>query len=164
MTALPTPGAYLVIQTHSLMAQGIRLGCALGGTWSRFNHAAIYAGGHVVIEANPAGVQERPLDEYDPSQWCASRIPLTRWEQEKVLGYARSKIGTPYGWLDIVALAAVQFDHCPTWLERTAEGDDRLVCSQLVAYAYAAAGVPVVPGDPWRVTPGALADAILTQP
>ena len=164
----PLPGDYLVIRTHGLMAQGIRFGCAIGGTWSPYNHAAIYVGpvDHVpsIVEANPSGVCVTDLSTYAPEDVIVSRRALSPWERAKITTAARALVGTPYGWLDIAALAAVQLRHCPRWLEDRAKRDDRLVCSQVVTTAYAAAGLTVIPGkDPWAVTPGDLAQQALVD-
>ena len=164
----PAEGDYLVIRTHGIVAEGIRLACAIGGTWSAYNHAAIYVGVvngiHSIVEANPSGVQVSPLSSYPFDDYVISRLPLSPWERAKVSTAARSYVGTPYGWLDIVALGAVQLHHCPTWLRVRAERDDRIVCSQLVTACYEAAGITVVPGkEPWAVTPPDLAQADLVE-
>lgn len=158
------PGDFLLVRSHGIAAQAIRIADAIGGTWSDYNHAGILdqalTGEWVVIEADPSGVQVSPLSEYPRSDCLVASPPIDAWQARKVVAYARDKVGTPYGWLDIVALGAVQLRHCPRWLEDRARRDDRIVCSQLVAAAYAAAGHPLGTKDPWAATPGYLGQLI----
>lgn len=149
------PGDYLAIRTHGAAACAIQV-----GTISRWNHAAIYVGAGNIIEATPQGVALNHVTDYDPADVVASNVDLTGPQRAQVCAYALGKRGTPYGWADIVALALVALGIRPQWLDDYARRDDRLVCSQLVAYAYDAAGVRLGDLDPWTVTPGDLAELI----
>lgn len=149
-------GDFLVVRSTGWAARLIQI-----GTRSRWNHAAIDVGNGQLVEANPNGVQRKPVTEYGTDQYVTSRLELTDSQRDDIVAYAVRAIGTPYGWVDIVALALVAVGIRPGWLDRYAARTDRLVCSQLVAYAYAAAGCPVSSADPWTVTPGDLADVLL---
>ena len=157
----PQPGDYFAIQTHGIAALAIQV-----GTRSRWNHAAIYVGDGRIVEAKPRGVVYSPITDYARTDYVISAVPFDAWQRQKIVAAAdrlvAARVG--YGWLDIVALAAVQFGRCPAWLENRAKRDDRLVCSQVVSSCWAAAGVEAVPGkDPWAVTPGDLAAAELVS-
>ena len=161
----PQPGDYLVIKSHGWAARLIQI-----GTRSRWNHAAIYVGLRngvpSIVEAKPSGVGFSPLSNYHREDYVVSKRNLTSWERIKVVGGAARlvKKRTKYGWLDIVALSAVQLNACPAWLRSIAKNDDRLVCSQVVSACWAKAGVEAVPNkDPWAVTPGDLADEELVE-
>lgn len=159
------PGDYLSIHTTGWAALGIQV-----GTRSWFNHAAVYvgleAGVPTIVEARPDGVHYAPLSDYDRLSYVVSRIPLTPWQRAKIVSAAGRLVDahTGYGWLDIVALAAVQLHRCPQWLRDRAKRDDRLVCSQVVTACYQAAGLSIIPDtDPWAVTPGDLAREELVE-
>lgn len=168
-------GDYVVVRSSGWAARLIQLGNLIArlrrrqapGSW-RWNHAAIDIGDGTLVEANPHGVQRMPVTEYDPTEYLEAHVDLTDHERDLIVAYAIAHIGTPYGWVDIVALALLTFGVRPEWLDRFAARTDRLVCSQLVAYAYATAGVDLTPpgedaGRPWTVTPGDLAAVILDR-
>ena len=154
----PLAGDYIVFKSTGWAARAIQY-----GTRSRWNHAAIALGDGFIVEAVPSGIRRTALADYDHREYVVGRRHLTSWQRSKVCAYATSRIGAGYGWLDIAALALVALGIRPAWLDNFAANDDRLVCSQLVAYAYAAAGERLTDDDAWTVTPGDLADLILTD-
>ena len=161
MTPLILPrGSFILVHTNGRAARGIQL-----ATLSHVNHAAIVdASGVNVIEANPAGVQRRPLAEYDPTAIAAvGGLSLSDWQRVKVLRAAEAKIGDTYNWPGIAALGMDRFfGWRPSWLDNAANQPTTWFCSQLVVAAYRAAGVDLCPGRPdWTCSPGELADAIL---
>ena len=162
-------GDFVVVRTHGWAAQAIRVADAIGGTWSDYNHAGILdrdpiRGEWLIIEATPDGVEINRLAEYPATDYVVGSPLLTDEQRRHIVTYGRDCYDdhVQYGWLDIVALGAVQLHRCPTCLQERAERDDRLVCSQLVAYAYASAGHPLggPTKDPWSVTPGFLGQLI----
>jgi len=146
-------GDFIVCRTGGFAGFLIRL-----GTFSRWNHAAVVTDDVGIIEATPQGVMPGWVGEY-PKR-AVSRATLTPLQREAIVAYCRGKQGVGYGWFDIAALALVAVGVRPRWLDDYARRDDRLVCSQLVAYAYDAAGIRLGGKDPWTVTPGDLAEFI----
>lgn len=161
----PKPGDYLVIKSRGWAARLIQI-----GTRSRWNHAAIYVGIRngvpTIVEAKPRGVVYSPLSDYKRTDYVVSARDLTSWQRFKILREAErlADAHTGYGWIDIVALAAVQFRACPDWLWKIARHINRIVCSQVVSVCWSRAGVEAIPNkDPWAVTPGDLADEELVE-
>ena len=151
-----TPGQYVVFHSTGWGARLIQL-----GTLSYFNHTGVLDENLSLIEAQPGGVVVTPASEWQKrDDWVVSRIKLSDEESAQIVSCAKSYIGTPYGWLDIVALALVALGIRPKWLDNFAQRDDALVCSQLVAIAYDEADLTFRGQDPWTVTPGDLALAI----
>lgn len=150
-------GDFLVFRTNGWAARWIQL-----FTRSRWNHAAIYIGDGRIVEAEPTGVRITNLHEaYTDDQWIVSGKTLTSWQRNKIVTWAKSKEGTPYGWLDIAALGLLSLGIRWKWLDRFAADQSRLVCSQLVSYAYFNAGIPLTNDDAWTVTPGDLEELIV---
>ena len=153
----PRPGDFFVVRTNGWAARLIQL-----GTFSRWNHSGIYVGAGNIVEAQPSGVTTNHVDEYPAADVVWSTLDLTDAERTAVCAYALTHRGQGYGWADIAALALVAFGIRWAPLDNYARRDDRLVCSQLVAYAYDAAGSRLGDLDPWTVTPGDLAE-LLTE-
>jgi uncharacterized protein YycO len=159
-TVTPQPGDFVVFHTGTFPSAAWWIQV---GTRSRWNHAAIYVGDGNVVEANPGGVRVTALNTYPRDEYIVSDLALSSWQRAKIVKYARSELGTPYGWLDILALALVNlgFGKPGGWIVNRAKRDDRLVCSQLVANAYVLAGIAIGP-DAWAVSPGDIAEYLLT--
>jgi len=147
----PLPGDFGLVRTPDLMGALIRL-----GTRSPANHAFIYVGAGNIVEAAPGGARVRSVAEYgDRVRW--SSIALTPAQRVLVVDAARSLVGRPYGFLDIAALALASFGLPTGWVERRVARCTGLICSQLVALAYEAAGIELSPGDtPATTTPADL--------
>jgi uncharacterized protein YycO len=149
----PRPGDFFVTENMStqwrtqLMAYAIQFGTA-----SHVNHAGIFVGQGQVIEARPGGAGYAPVSDYLKYNTKWSTLPLTDQQREAIVGHTQALIGTPYGWPDIIAIAIAQkrlgshldvtkpLAQQPWWYQRIAR-EDRLICSQLVDYAYYLAGV-----------------------
>src|ERR1700731_4236172 len=75
------------------------------GTDSIFDHAEIETEtGSWIGAHDDGGVQDRPADYLKPIRDYRYNIPCTDEQYEKAMAFARSKIGTPYNFLDIVGL------------------------------------------------------------
>ena len=114
------------------------------------------------MEAEPKGASVAYLVEYKGKEvrW-SDASGLTDEQRQRVVNEAIAMDGTPYGWLDIAALALLCLGFRWNWLFRRAKSEKTLICSQLVARAYDRAGVDLFPGvDDGLVTPGMLADRI----
>ena len=155
---IPARGSFGVVHSHSRVAFAIR-----AATMSRRNHAVIAADASTLIEANPTGVERKPLDEYPPESIVWSKPP-TDWQGVQVVRFAESCLGDDYNYPGIAALAADHFLHWrPQWLDDVANKPTTWFCSQLVVAAYRHAGIDLNPGPDWICSPGDLAEYILTH-
>ena len=155
---IPPVGTFGLVHTNGRAATAIRL-----ATLARVNHAFLVVDDRTIIEANPDGVDTRPLDEYDHVAWSHRAIPLSAWQGTQVAGFARTRLGDAYNWPGIAALG---FDHFlgwrPAWLDDRANQPTTWFCSQLVVAAYRFAGIDLTPGKPdWTVSPGDLSEVLL---
>lgn len=130
------------------------------GTASRYGHAAVAIGDAFgeyvwIVEAMPEGARKR-MAKVDEFVW--SNLPLTADQREAVAVYALQTEGIPYDWKAIIGFV-IRF-----WKAKWSTGsddhaDDRMICSELVAWAYREAGIDLAPGvAPGDVSPGDLAD------
>jgi hypothetical protein len=151
------PGDYLVTASPGWIPWLIRK-----ITRSTVNHAAVYVGEGLVVEAWQSGARLRKVSEW--ANAIDSTVPLTGNERIAVCRYARAAIGTKYNFLDIAAQALVRVFgwNAPQWVLDRVSRPDRLQCAQLVDLAYAAAGVHLFPdGRPLGlVAPSDLKDLI----
>jgi hypothetical protein len=91
--------------------------------------------------------------------------PLTDAQRAKIPAIAAGVVGTPYGFLDILALLLASFGLRFRWLAHRIERSDRLICSQLVDTVWHAADFDAFTDDrlPQDVTPGDIADLALAN-
>jgi len=140
------------------------------GTRAPVAHAGVFVGDvdgvPSVVEAEPSGARVAPLSAHLKDIW--STTSLTDQQRAQVVAFAKSRVGTPYGFGDIVAIAlcsrrlGLDWDpnNPPKWIQRLND-PKTVICSQLVAQAYAAAGLTLVPGlSPALTSPGDLWRAI----
>ena len=154
----PSPGQFYVVRTSGPVAWLIRR-----VTRSAFNHAGLVAGNHgAIIEAEAGGVYRAYLAKYAGERLAVSQMPLSQPEREWIVCKANECIGRRYNWLDLLALGLLQFGVRPRFLRRVVEYQNRLVCSELVALCYLAAGIRLSrdPEMDLDVTPGTLAKLI----
>lgn len=157
-TNKPTKGAFGVVRTGSFVAPFIRL-----LTRSQVNHAFVVLGQSrqgewIILEAQSRGARYAALSKYDSMEVVFSNYDLTDEERGAVVAQARGLHGTPYNYLDIVALCLLTFGLRWSWLLKRAQSAKRLICSQLVDRAYERAGLRLYSdGRPdGEVTPGDL--------
>jgi cell wall-associated NlpC family hydrolase len=176
--AEPLPGDYLVTKTGGpwldrLAAWLIRWGTArrINGGWvdAPINHAAVYVGDGVIVEA-VGKVRYGTIDEYPDATWSTGRLPAephpSPSQRKLIADAAHDMIGRPYGWLDILAIGLAQkraghIVTARTWWAKRLNSGRTLICSEIVEKAYMAAGITLVPGSlPGLVSPEDL-DALL---
>jgi uncharacterized protein YycO len=125
---IPMPGDFGVVRTHGWAARWIRI-----GTDSPVNHAVVYIGRGLVIEARPKGAGYAPLEQYARARWSSGvpALALTAAQRAAIPSAAAKLVGTPYSWLDIAALSLATFGLRWRWVNERIERTDRLICSQL---------------------------------
>jgi cell wall-associated NlpC family hydrolase len=152
----PELGDFFVIRSDGWGGRLIRW-----GTRSNVNHAGLYVGAGLVVEAQPSGATVAPMPDH--AVW--SDLPLTDLEREAIVRESRRLLGTPYSWIDVVCigLAKTFGVHVPGPVRRRLARRDELMCSQLVDTAYLNAGIHLYDDGRWPgdVSPSDLLDLIL---
>lgn len=178
-TARPAPGDYFVLSHRWVVFHFGRFHLVLPDllgllimmfTRSIYNHAGIMDtpdpdGTQYVLEANRHGFRRAPLSEYagcKQIKW--SHDPLTLQQRHTILREGHARIGTPYGWLDYVAIILHRLGiRVPAVVNRVLS-EDRLICSQAVALLGELAGeTQWLCGEtsPQFVIPGELAQRLV---
>lgn len=123
-----------------------------GATWSRWSHVAIvhpHWNSRILSSVIGAGVGfEKAAPPWQRQRFWVDAPP-------EVFDYAESQIGKPYDLMGAIGIA----------LHRDWRSDDSWFCSELVAWAFEKAGVPLLRTDNIdRITPGMLALSPLLKP
>jgi len=150
------PGDVLLVQSSGGLPSATRwgesreLGIPFGNTYS---HAAIYLGNNEVAEMLAVGFAVTPLYDTFSGQSLVDvyRDPLIGTGGQAVADAARSFAGTPYAYFQYAVLGSAAVnpgrpDRVVSSLfyrmyVRYDQGARRMICSELVARAYAAAGL-----------------------
>ena len=160
MAYQPQLGDYGVVKTGGIFGKLIRF-----GTLSRWKHAFIFVGNGQIVEATPRGVKLNSLSEYPIIGWNQHE-EVTPEQREKIYKFAMSTVGKPYNFLVIfnLVLRILGFKLLANTrvLHRLAQHDG-YICSELVAEAYAKAGITFIEKPVDQVTPGDLAERLIYQ-
>ena len=156
----PNIGDYFVVHTTGPAARLIQL-----GNWSKWNHAGIYIGDDLIIEARPTGVSIGNIHKYDnnPILWSTGHdSPFTEAEAEKLRQFALTFVGDSYGIWSIIALGfkCLTFGIPLIPADWFAEKEHSVICSQLVAWVWSHAGRRVSHKKHALVTPKDLAERL----
>lgn len=159
------PGDYFVTKIDGPVGLLVSVGEMLNGSrFGHWDHAGVYVGDGLIVEAEPGGARLAGLDEYAgrPVAWSTGHVDLTEAQRAAVVAAARGIIGVPYSFADYLSLALAHFHIRPAWLKRYISSNRHMLCSQAVDYCYMQAGVHLfndgrIPGD---VTPADLAALI----
>lgn len=132
-------------------------------TWSKYSHVSLARrlpdGTWRNIEAwEGVGVREtdHPLSGHTPCtpvDLFAFRRPLTEVEQERLWSLALEELGKPYDYRGVLSFI----------LRRRMQRDGAWFCSELVADKCAQVGHPLYICEPWRVTPGMVAESVALE-
>lgn len=138
---MPELGDFGVVRTGGWAGALIRW-----GTQSPVNHAFIYLGNDLVMEAEPNGATVSRATKYADVIWSTGKVGLTQGQRLTIVNRAKSLVGTPYNWLDIVAIALAQrrlggILGLKSWIAKRLSDDGMMICSQLVDWCYQQAGV-----------------------
>lgn len=158
----PQPGDIGLVTMAGNSGKLIRIGQFLNGDkFANFEHAFVYLGGGVIIEAEPGGAKITGL-HYDPNKvyWCTDIAKLWSDRQRKnALLAARKYKGTPYSAADYFAIAAHTL-HLPgsTLLKNYVASSKHMICSQLADQIAQDCGVQIFDDKEWPgyVSPGGL--------
>lgn len=144
---------------------GWAMWCVRLGTLSRYGHACVAIGtpddGMVqIVEAMPEGVRIRASAV---GEWTWGNVELTDTQRMDIALIATAEEGKPYDWGSI---AGFVLRHFGAHLRGRSKDhpDTKLICSELVAWAYREAGVDLFPGvAPGDVSPGDLANYLVVH-
>jgi hypothetical protein len=154
---MPEIGEFMVVRTGGWFAAAIR-----SITHSPVNHAALYVGSGLVVEAQPGGAKLTRASHYPKAIWSHQTLPVPT--RQAIVHAALALVGTPYNFLDIAAQGLVRVLHwdAPKWALKRLSSTHALQCAQLVDCAYELAGVKLfADGRPeGMVSPGDLYDLI----
>ncbi len=160
MNYVPQAGDIGLSYSPSKLGLLIRMMQSWIGDWAIFSHAFIVLYDGEIIEAMPKGARFARLDQYRPDQIMFSRFLLTPDQRDQVCEEAIRLHGTPYSFLDYLALGLDHFfgnRWVPRMVKRRVKTSGKMICSQLAAEAYKRAGVDILDGkDPQECTPGDL--------
>ena len=159
-------GDFAAVRTGGDVGRLIRLGEALNGDgFADYEHAMIYVGGGMVVEAEPGGARLRFRDAEEGDLWSTGLWKLSLKTRKAICDAARGYVGIPYGWLDYAALAAHRLHIPAPGLRKFIASTGHMICSQLADQCYADAGVHLFSDGRWPgyVTPAALASLILAR-
>lgn len=154
---IPQPGDIGLTQIGGEVGFGIRFGQWLNGDgFADYEHAFVFIGSGLLIEAEPGGARKADIREYatDTIEWL--RCPPEFGPA--VAAAAITYPGTPYSFLDYAAIAAHRV-HIPyPQLKAYIASTGHMICSQLADAAAQAGGWHLFTDNRWvgSVTPGDL--------
>lgn len=161
MTA-PLPGDFALTRVSGITGRLIAAGQWLIGDGAPVQHAYVYVGNGMIVQAMPGGAEVIRLEDANaPVIWSTGIIPLTAAQRVRICVFAKSLVGTPYSFIDYLSIGLATWHIRPRWVREYIASTGHQICSQLVDYAYGLAGVElfadgrlpgdVTPGDLWRL-------------
>lgn len=164
------PGSFFLTQIGGRTGWWIALGQTLAGSPSRYSHAGVILGADgTCLEAEPGGARLANLSEYagrpllisdGPVQSAIASLHAAGWSTSvdearlrgMVVAEACKLRGTPYSFLDYVALALLHLRLPSKRLRAYVESSGHLICSALADRVYQRAGIQLftdgrLPGD-----------------
>jgi hypothetical protein len=155
----PQPGDIGLTNITGPVGWAIRAAQWLNGDgYTPYEHAFVVLPAGLLVEAQPGGAVIRPLTAYDARHVAYVSPPLTDGQRTLIAETAAGLRGTPYSFLDYLALAAHRL-HLPIpGLRRYVAASGHMICSQLCDEAYRRAGVHLFADGRWPgyVTPADL--------
>ena len=161
---VPAIGDLGIVTTRGFLARAIQF-----GTLSRWNHAFIYVGNGLIIEATPKGIILNPLSDYDHIDIVWNKHQP--WNDEEasrnfIVSEAHRLLNLPYNWTNIVRIVfrvlGLKVLANTKLMERLAQKDG-YICSEMVAELYAKSGNSLLAKDPAVTSPGDLIGVLIYQ-
>ncbi|AXH67312.1 peptidase [Streptomyces phage Wofford] len=160
----PKPGDIGLTRIGGLTGVLVGLGQFIIRDASRYTHVFVVLDDDTVLEAMPGGAIISPLSKYAGTTKYGSPvaayldIKLTAEQRTRIVEEARQLVGTPYSFLDYVALALERFGLSWKRLENYVASTKHMICSQLADEVYKRAGVHLFEDGrlSQKVTPGDL--------
>lgn len=138
-----------------------------GNGFSNYEHARIYIGDGMIVEAQPGGARKAPWSPDDHGLWSTNLVVLSDIQRDKIVKAALGYVGTPYSAADYFAIAAVRlkFGVLVPYLHEYVQSSKHMICSQLVDQCEQDAGVKLFRDGRWPgyVTPGALEELLVSN-
>jgi hypothetical protein len=165
------PGDFAAVRMSGTSGKIIRIAEYLNGDGFRnYEHAIFFVGGpeDYILEADPNGAKIVPF-HYDPEGvlWSSGtvRLSLSKAQRNSVESVAENFVGTPYSYLDYLALAAHRLDIPAPGLKSYIANTGHMICSQLVDECRLRLGSHLFADYRWPgyVTPDDLANLILSS-
>lgn len=158
----PQPGDFALTKISGATGVAIAAAQRLIGTPAPVQHAMLYVGNGMVVQAMPGGAELIPLAEANAVYaWSTGKIPLNATQREWIVYSANALVGTPYSYLDYLSIGLSRWHVRPEFIRDYVSDTRHMICSQLVDYAYECAGVnlfsdgrfpgDVTPADLWRL-------------
>lgn len=173
----PQPGDIGLTRITGLTGWGIRVAQRLNGADKRlakFEHALIYVGDDWCIEAQPGGaVRSKVSERYSDRDivWVSANPQIAYlmtygWKagtlRAKIVEEAERLVGTPYSFLDYLAILLHHFRLNFPFVKNRVESSEHMICSQLVDEVYTRCGMHLFKDGRWPgyVTPADLAEVL----
>ena len=161
------PGDFILTHGNTKISRLIQFGQCIrfrgaDKKYAWWNHAALIVSEEGdLIEALGAGVRETNISKYKPTEYYLVQIGslATEHDREKVIKFAKSCIGIPYGKLIIMSIALSLFTGC----KFTFGFDGQSICSGLVARALERTSI-IFNRTPSHITPADLAKYFSVEP
>lgn len=161
----PQPGDIGLSSSHSLIGRLVRLAQNIIGDDSLYTHCYIVLHDGNIIEAMPGkrGARFGKVADYPDAVY--STFNLTPDQRDSICEAAIRLEGTPYSFLDYVAIALQKWlpgSGMFKWVDNRVKRSDRAICSQLCGMGYRNGGVGL--GEPAQyMTPGDIARLVLVH-
>jgi cell wall-associated NlpC family hydrolase len=155
----PRHGDFGLTKISGLAGAFVSAGQWFVGDFAPVQHALVYIGNGMVVQAMPSGAEVIPLAEARPVvKWSTGLIDLTEEERFNICVEALLLEHTPYSFLDYLSIALTRLGMHSKLIRDRVQGSGHLICSQLVVEAYRRAGVELFGPDtfPGDYTPGDL--------
>lgn len=159
------PGDFAVQKIEGITGRLIRFGQWLNGDgFADYEHAFVIVSEFSIVEAMPGGARISKLPDM---RRCPAYTAVSQFDGLRIAEEAVKLSGTPYSFVDYLALAAVRL-HLPLSSKLLAgyvANSKHMICSQLVDEAYLRAGIHLFDDGrlPGNVTPGDLYRLIREQ-
>ncbi|GGY88827.1 hypothetical protein [Streptomyces nitrosporeus] len=158
----PLPGDFGLTRIEGITGRLVAAGQALVGDAAPVQHAYVYVGDGMVVQAMPGGAELIRLEDASPVvQWSTGHFDLEDQTRFNIAMEARSLVGTPYSFLDYASIGLAHYRIRPAWVRDFVADTGHMICSQLVDEVYFRAGVhlfddgrlpgDVTPGDLWKL-------------